>query len=374
MAEETPSLTLDGASRPPTSDYSPQLTAGREGLPQLWGRQGFWQIRLRWAVAPLMIAGIVIGRLLGFEFRVVPILVIALASLIYNALLALVLHRYRDRLESDARLDRIFITTEVIADYAAMFLLIYFTGGAASPLAIFLLFHVIIAAIQFAAPTAYALAGVAAGGLWLLLLGGARRLAALSPPRLSRHGAQSGRPARADRPGAGFPHRHPVHHRRPGRAGSRRGCDGRVGDLAEATSDLARSHVAVQALMHERAQFTLEVAHNLRAPLAAGLGIVDLLRGGYVGELTEKQDEQLGRLDQRLRALNETIGELLAIARTRDWSREIEDVVVDLRRAGAPHRERPSASVRGGQGPRLPGPAGRRTCHRSPAASACSSS
>ncbi len=27
------------------------LTHGR-GMPQLWGRRGFWQIKLRWAVAP----------------------------------------------------------------------------------------------------------------------------------------------------------------------------------------------------------------------------------------------------------------------------------------------------------------------------------
>ena len=109
------------------AEISPQLTAGREGLPQLWGRQGFWQIRLRWAVAPLMIAGVLVGRALGFEFPVVPILVVALASPIYNGLFALVLKRFRGLLEVDPRLDRLFIATEVVADYAAMFLLIFFT-------------------------------------------------------------------------------------------------------------------------------------------------------------------------------------------------------------------------------------------------------
>ncbi len=309
--------------------YFPVLTAGREELPRLWGRQGFWQIRLRWAVAPLMIAGILVGRQLGFEFRVLPILVIALASPVYNGVLALVVKRYRARLEDDAKLKRIFIATEVIADYAAMFLLIYFTGGASSPLTIFLLFHVVIAAIQFAAATAYGLAGFAAGGLCLFYLG---EVGGWLP---CHHLAFRGVPLNpADQPAyavltlafltatlfitAGIVSRILARLRR------------RVGDLAEASSDLAHSHAAIQTLMQERAQFTLEVAHNLRAPLAAGLGIVDLLRAGYVGEVTEKQDEQLGRLDQRLRALNETVGKLLAIARARDRSREIEDVVVDL--------------------------------------------
>ena len=311
------------------ASLSPQLTAGREGLPQLWGRQGSWQIRLRWAVAPLMIAGLIIGRLLGFEFPLLPILAIALASPIYNGLFALVLRRYQDRLESDQKLDRIFVATEVIVDYSAMFLLIYFTGGASSPLAIFLLFHVVIAAIQFTATTAYGLAGVAAGGLWLLLLG---ELGGWLPcHHISYRGASLGITHESVYPilmlifltatlftTAGLVSRISTRLRR------------RVGDLAEASSDLARSHAAIQELMQDRAQFTLEVAHNLRAPLAAGLGVVDLLRAGYVGELTEAQNEQLGKLDQRLRALSDMVGKLLAIARTRDRSREIEDVVVDM--------------------------------------------
>ncbi len=311
------------------SSYSPELTAGREGLPQIWGRQGFWQIRLRWTVAPLMIAGIVVGQLLGFQFRVVPILVIALASPMYNGLLALALTRYGGRLQAEPKLKHIFLATEVIADYTAMFLLIYFTGGASSPLTIFLLFHVVIAAIQFAATTAYALAGVAAGGLWLLYLGEAGGWLPC------HHLAFRGAPLNpAEQPAyavlmlafltatlfitAGIVSRISARLQR------------RVGDLAEASSDLARSHGAVQALMQERAQFTLEVAHNLRAPLAAGLSIVDLLSEGYVGELTDGQRQQLARLDRRLRALNEMVGKLLAIARTRDRSREIEDVVADL--------------------------------------------
>ena len=32
-------------------------------LPLLWGSRGFWQIRLRWIAAPLILAGVVAGRL-----------------------------------------------------------------------------------------------------------------------------------------------------------------------------------------------------------------------------------------------------------------------------------------------------------------------
>jgi len=74
----------------------------------------------------------------------------------------------------------------------------------------------------------------------------------------------------------------------------------------------------------------LQVAHNLRAPLGAGLTMLDLLEEGLLGEVTDSQADYLHRIEVRLRSLNQTIGELLTIAKTRDWSRQIPDVVVDL--------------------------------------------
>lgn len=147
------------------------MNALSEDLPQLWGRRGFWQVRLRWAVAPLMLLAAILGRTAGFEFPIVPILVVAAASPVYNAVFAWSFNRWSKRLEGEPQLDRFLTTLQVLADYAAMFLLIHFTGGASSPLAVFLLFHVVIAAIQFRAAKAYQYAALAAGGLWLLLAG-----------------------------------------------------------------------------------------------------------------------------------------------------------------------------------------------------------
>jgi len=470
--------------------FKPDLAAGRGGLPQLWGRQGFWQIRLRWAVAPLMLVGIVVGKALGFEFNTLPIVVIALASPLYNAMFALVFGRYRNELESEPSLDRAFTTVEVVVDYLAMFLLIYFTGGVSSPLVFFLIFHVIIASIQFPSQTAYALAGVAGGGLWIMLWGQFGGL--IFCHHISYRGAPLhylDQPAQAAIVLATFTATLFVTVSIVGRIVKR--LRARVGDLAEATSnvaranerlkslyrmlsaigaerrmqpvleavseelaavtevsavavkllsedttelryvaafglppsftddkvvslekspinrrvierqafvqsrvgsgegvqlqkelqelgirsaalaplkvqdrvigtlgfyrrssklftarerdfievavelvaiaiDHARSHEAIENLMRERTEFMLEVAHNLRAPLGAGLSIIDLLTEGYLGEMTGSQTDHLKRLDGRLRALDQTIGELLAIARTRDRNREIEDTVVDL--------------------------------------------
>ena len=81
------------------------IETGEKNLPQLWGRRGFWQIKLRWGVAPLMIAGILIGRFLGFELRELPLVLIAAASLVYNSFFAWISSRYEDRLAVDRQLD-----------------------------------------------------------------------------------------------------------------------------------------------------------------------------------------------------------------------------------------------------------------------------
>jgi signal transduction histidine kinase len=437
-----------------------------------------------------MIAGVFVGRALGFGFETLPILLIALASLVYNALFAWVYGRFQERLAGDPGLDRLLTLLEVIADYLAMFLLIHFTGGVSSPLVPFLLFHVIIAAVQFTPGTAYALASVAAAGLWILLLGeildwipcygltyhgqsvhfmdrpiyaaawllfftatlfiaaalvsrvmgrlrsGVADLARTTRELTSLNNRLSGLYAMVGAIGTerhlqpildtvtaemtkvmevpaatikllsrdgealhyvaseGLPKDlvsktviqldqsplnrrvidgetllHPVvegdatlqlgtllsemgiqsaafaplqfENRVIGTMGvfARRANRFDDGDteflklaaklVAIAIED-ARANEAVEDLMAERTRFMLQVAHNLRAPLSAGLSMMDLLKDGYMGEVSDKQVEYLRRIEDRLRSLDQTISELLTIARTRDWSHEIPDVVVDL--------------------------------------------
>ena len=102
-------------------------------------------------------------------------------------------------------------------------------------------------------------------------------------------------------------------------------------DLVAIAIANARAYEAVEALMKERSQFMLQIAHNLRAPLAAMISMVDVTRGGYLGELNERQREQLKRVDFRAKAMAATINELLALARTRARTRKAERVAVDLK-------------------------------------------
>ncbi len=478
-------------SEPPAGPPERERLAEQQRLPQLWGRSGFWQIRLRWAVAPVMIAGVLIAQALGFELRALPILLIAVASPLYNALFAWAFSRWEERLAADPALDRLLVVVEVILDYAAMLALLHFTGGASSPLAFFLLFHVVIAAVQFPAATAYLFAGLAAAGLWGLLLGdvsgllpshglafrgeplhlidqpvhatvlllgltaalfltatlvtrimgqlrrGVDELARVSAEiaELNRHlhslyamvcaigterhlapiletvvrevaqvtevpavaikllsddgetlryVAAHGLPESLMRETVIRLDQSPLNRRiieggetlvegglegnialqlqqELGALGIRSAIlaplkveqrvigtlgiyahtadrfDRRDSELLRLAAELvalaienARANEAIEDLMRDRTLFMLKVAHNLRAPLSAGLGMLELVAAGHVGPVNDRQAELLGRLEERLRALDRAIGQLLTIARARDISREIPDVVVDL--------------------------------------------
>lgn len=459
-------------------------------LPRRLGRRGIWMVRIRWFVGPIMAADAGIAHALGFRFALVPVLAIAAATLAYNAAFAVYAWRRRAVLVGEPRADAAFLVAQVVADYAAMFLLLHVTGGAASPLAVFLTFHVILAAIQFSRGVAHLYAAIAAAGLWALLA--ADRFAGLSGPpvrlgdrvlfesadpvahvpsllaitlllfvsaylvgrvmlrlreqvgdlaRVTHELTQADQrqtglyamiraigaerePARVlstvttelsrlleapavtiklrDRDGDAL--RYAAAHGLPDslvddapipvadRPEHRAVLDGetrirgtvdeepspalradltargirsvariplrledrvlgtldvyaredggfgeqdialldRAGNLVAIAIENARAVEEIEALMEERTRFTLEVAHNLRAPLSATLGMIELLDQRYLGELDPRQAEYVERIEHRLRALHAMVGDLLTIGRTRDRSREIPDVVVDL--------------------------------------------
>lgn len=95
--------------------------------------------------------------------------------------------------------------------------------------------------------------------------------------------------------------------------------------------EIARKRSAVEQLSQARQQFMLQVAHNMRAPLTAGLSMLFALRDGYVGPLTAAQLEQLGRASRRLDALNTALGKLLTVARRGDPSTVLKSAPVDAK-------------------------------------------
>jgi signal transduction histidine kinase len=91
-----------------------------------------------------------------------------------------------------------------------------------------------------------------------------------------------------------------------------------VGELVAIALENARAYEAVEKLVRERSWYMLRVAHNLRAPLAGMLSILDVVRGGYLGGLNDEQQEYLRRLERRSRTMLMLVNELMTLAKSRE--------------------------------------------------------
>jgi signal transduction histidine kinase len=97
----------------------------------------------------------------------------------------------------------------------------------------------------------------------------------------------------------------------------------------------ARAYEALTLLSRERAWFTMKVAHNLRAPLAGMLSILEVVRDGYLGPVTPEQNEYLRRLDRRARTMLTMVNALMTLSRNRqlrDAETDAETHPVELAR------------------------------------------
>lgn len=105
----------------------------------------------------------------------------------------------------------------------------------------------------------------------------------------------------------------------------------RAADIAAIAIEDARQREAITELLRERTRFMLQVAHNLRAPLAASVSLLEALEGGYLGELVAQQLESIGRVRDRLHHLGQMVNELLTLTQVRSREAPLELVPCDLR-------------------------------------------
>jgi len=148
------------------------VTAGRPHSSEEWlpisrvddvVAMGPWLLRLRWGAGLGVLAATALARqLLGVSVPVVPMAVVGLVILAYNAGLWLAFKRVR----SGGRVRSVLATSlthlELVLDWTAMLVLIHLTGGVESPLIIFFVFHIIVASLLFerAVAAIYAAAAV----------------------------------------------------------------------------------------------------------------------------------------------------------------------------------------------------------------------
>ncbi len=127
-----------------------------------------WFIRLRWAVPPCIIAGAFISSMIGFEFQFRAVVLTAAAIACYNLALYIVGRSIRGEDQNQRQFIYTLTYTQVALDYGAMFFLVHFTGGAASPLIFFFIFHIMFAAILLPTRWAFFFAGLASAGMIFL--------------------------------------------------------------------------------------------------------------------------------------------------------------------------------------------------------------
>lgn len=101
-------------------------------------------------------------------------------------------------------------------------------------------------------------------------------------------------------------------------------------DVVALAIESARAYEALERHGEERARFMHRVAHNMRAPLAAVISMLEVVRGAHFGPLSERQAEYLRRVDRRLRSMAETVSELMVLAASRSATASRRRVPVSL--------------------------------------------
>jgi len=100
--------------------------------------------------------------------------------------------------------------------------------------------------------------------------------------------------------------------------------------IEQETAELAQAKKEAERLSEFKTRFTFKVAHELRAPVAGAISLTRPLMRGLAGQLNERQQEILARIDNRLDILMELINDLLDLAATQTVISEevLEDVAL----------------------------------------------
>lgn len=125
-----------------------------------------WFIRLRWFVPAGIVLGSAVAVIIGFEQLPIPALLLtAGAILVYNSFFYVIGQKKTGRGISQRGYIRNLTRWQFGLDYVAILLLIHLTGGIASPLIFFLIFHIIFAAILLPARSSYGFATLVVVGM-----------------------------------------------------------------------------------------------------------------------------------------------------------------------------------------------------------------
>jgi len=307
-------------------------------------------VKMRWiAIAGILVASLLASQVFDISFPLLPIYIICASMAVYNfALLlqerslkggasGLVTHDLAaplrrplttlDRMPAASPLiekARTVGNIHIVLDLVALTTLLHFTGGIENPFIFYFVFHVILAGILLHYQVAYVLATSAI--LLVLLLIGLEygnviphvHLEGFADPNLYKQGtyilgilvalatclfgsaymvtAISGELRKRQREVVAL---------------KDSGLREKTKELEEATKELTKLEEGRKQLL----RFLGIAAHDLKAPLSAVQSYLQLMIGGFAGEIADKQKHMLDRSSLRITGLLEMISDLLDISR-----------------------------------------------------------
>jgi signal transduction histidine kinase len=304
-------------------------------------------VKMRWlAIAGVLIASLLATQVFHIQFSLVPIYIICVLMTLYNFFflyqsrhlnaeasgslpetLTVPLRRLLTIPKATSPLiekARAVGNVHIIVDLAAFTVLLHYTGGIENPFIFYFVFHVILAGILLHYRVAYLVATWAI--LLVLLLVGLEyyeviphvHLEGFAVAGLYQQGSHiisvlvalstclyasaymvtsvSGELRKRQREVVGL---------------QQKGLSEKTRELAEASRELSKLEEGRQHLL----RFLAIASHDLKAPLSAVQSYIQLMLGGFSGELTDKQRQMLGRSSTRITEQLELISDLLDISR-----------------------------------------------------------
>ena len=125
-------------------DLGRELIKGQLFFRRELSERVYWLITIRWFIAGAGLLLTLGAARLGFGLPVSSLAAVFLFVFLYNLFFLWLGRRFRDPADQDVRRVQAFAHAQVSLDLAGLFLVIILTGGMASPLLIFLTFHVVL--------------------------------------------------------------------------------------------------------------------------------------------------------------------------------------------------------------------------------------
>jgi len=294
--------------------------------------RSLWLVRLRWpAVAGLFLATMVARFVLDLPVPTGALYFSAVCIAAYNALFLAVSRKRADAgADTEAQLRRadVLATAQIVADMAALTVLLHFSGGIENPLLVYFVFHVIVAPILFSRRRAFQIATFA-----VLIFGG---LAAIEYTGLIAHYHIWAGESELYRSGAYvftvlavFASTMYLAVYISGDIVAKLRARDRelmsvTTSLERGTLELQDAYQRIKALEEKKSDVLRVAAHQLRSPVSAIKSLLDVVVHGYA-----KDDQERLRLLTRAHARTDgmlvMINELLVLSRLKDMDHILEE-------------------------------------------------